>query len=112
MAYQLIIFGYDENNRLPMSSLTSGSAPSAVILECNPCTFSMLVIVSPSDVPPSTSALASASTAGYRAGPNPIPTDTKELYVLEFPTSADGLAWMLKYKDYLVGKTIHSVDKP
>lgn len=109
MAYQLIIFGYDENNKLPMSSLANGpQQPSAVHVECNPCIYTKRVIVSPSDVPPS----ATAPTAGYQAGANPVPTDTKELYVLEFPTSAEGLAWMLKNKDYLVGKTIHSVDKP
>lgn len=105
MAYQVIIFGFDPNNRLPLGLIATGAGkPSAIHVQCNPCTSTLRIVVSADAVP------AIASAKGYAAGPNEIPTDTKELYVFEFPNRAAGWAWMTVNKDVLVGKTIHTVD--
>jgi hypothetical protein len=105
MAYQVIIFGFDPNNRLPVSLLATGvDKPSAIHVQCNPCTSTKRIVVSAGVVP------VVQSAGGYAAGPNEIPTDTKELYVFEFPDRAAGWAWMTTNRDVLVGKTIHTVD--
>jgi len=105
MAYQVIIFGFDPNNRLPLSLIATGvDKPSAIHVMCNPCTATKRIVVSAGVVP------AIPSVSGYAAGPNEIPTDTKELYVFEFPNRAAGWAWMTVNRDVLVGKTIHTVD--
>ncbi len=106
MAYQLVILGFDENNRLPTTLLTTGGPdnPVTIHVECNPCVKTKRVIVSPTYIPPS------GPDKGYQEGPNPVATDTKELYVFEFADAAAGDKWMLAQRNVLVGKTIYSID--
>jgi hypothetical protein len=106
-AYTLIVLGYDERNRLPEASTDPG-APGAeftVAGGCRPCSMARRIVVSPSVVAPR------ADAFGYQAGPNDVPTDTKELYVLKFPDRASGNRWLLANKDGLIGKKVYSIDE-
>jgi hypothetical protein len=92
MAYQLVVIGWDSKNLLknaPGNPL--GDALIATSHGCSDC-------------------LAGNMLMNTTEGLDFVPTNSAELYVLEFHNKPDGREWARKYAAALTGKTMYGYE--